>query len=328
MRVVIGSIVGLIALWLAFRGESPATLVTAIRQADLWWAAAALASIVLSLALLAVRWRVLFGRANRAPRLGPLFNALVLGQAVNIVLPIRVGELVRVLLISRTQGQTFERTFVSVVAERLMDTGMVALVAAWLVLQMSFPPWLAGPIRVLTIGGVIAAGLGVALMLGGRRVSAYLSARVERMTHQGLARLTQRSAMAAGEAAQLNDGRTLTSALALSAALLMLSVCTNYLLFLAFHLSIPPVAAVLVLLVLQVGSAPVSTPGNLGVFQYLTVLALGVYAVDRTTAVAYSVVLYVIVYAPKLVLGAWLVARLSRDAVLWPDLLALIRGRR
>jgi len=67
----------------------------------------------------------------------------------------------------------------------------------------------------------------------------------------------------------LRDPRILGTALVLSVVILLLSASTNYLLFRAFHLTVPPVAALLVLLVLQVGSAPVSTPGNLGVFQYL-----------------------------------------------------------
>lgn len=329
MRVLIGSIIGLIALWLAFRGESPEALMGAVRQADPWWTSAALASIGLSLALVTLRWRVLFGHPDGgAPRLGPLFNALVLGQAINIALPIRVGELVRVLVVYRAGGQTIERTFVSVVAERLMDTGVVALAAAWLTLQFTVPPWLAGPVRVVTIAGLIAAGLGVATMLAGRRVALFLRLKVESLAHQGVARFARRSASVVEDAAQLRRPRTLGAALALSVAILLSSVFTNYLLFQAFHLTIPPAAAVLVLMVLQVGSAPVSTPGNLGVFQYLTVLALGVYSVDRTTAVAYSMVLYVIAYGPKLVLGAWLFARVARDATLGPDMLAMIRGRR
>ena len=329
MRVVIGSIVGLVTLWLAFRGESPAALVMAIRQAEPWWTTAALASIGLSLALVTVRWRVLFGLRNGgAPRLGVLFQAQVVGQAVNIALPIRVGELVRVLLVYKTGGQTLEHTFVTVVAERLMDTGVVALAAAWLALHVTFPPWLAGPIRVITIAGVIAACLGVATLLAGDRVSAFLRAKVETLTHQGLAKFTRRSATAVGEVARLRDPRTLGTALVLSVVILLLSASTNYLLFRAFHLTVPPVAALLVLLVLQVGSAPVSTPGNLGVFQYLTVLALGIYSVDRTTAAAYSMVLYVIAYGPKLVIGAWMLARIARDVTIGPDVLAMIRGRR
>jgi uncharacterized protein (TIRG00374 family) len=329
MRVIIGSVVGLVALWLAFRGESPAALLAAVERADSAWTVAAVVSVLLTLMAVALRWRALFGRADgKPPRLVPLFDALVLGQAINIVLPIRVGELVRVLLITRTEHQPVERTFVTVVAERLMDTGFVALVAAWFAMQTTFPHWLAGPVRALTIVGLLAASIGVVAMLAGERVAAFLRTKVTTSASAGVARLAQRGAKAAGEAAIMRDSRTLATGMVLTATILGLSVSTNYLLFRAFGIHVPPSAALLVLLMLQVGSAPVSTPGNLGIFQYLTVLALGIYGVDRTVAVAYSMVLYLIAYGPKLVYGSWLFITVSRDATLGPDVIAMIRGRR
>ena len=52
----------------------------------------------------------------------------------------------------------------------------------------------------------------------------------------------------------------------------------------------------------------VSVPGNLGVFHYLTVLALAVYGVDREIALAYAIVLYAVAILPKLVLGSVIMA--------------------
>ena len=62
------------------------------------------------------------------------------------------------------------------------------------------------------------------------------------------------------------------------------------------------------LVVLSVGASAVSVPGNLGVFHYLTVLALAVFSVDRDTALAYAVALYVVALMPKIVLGAVVLA--------------------
>ena len=49
----------------------------------------------------------------------------------------------------------------------------------------------------------------------------------------------------------------------------------------AFGFKLPAIAALFLLVVLQVGNSAVSVPGNLGVFHYLTVLALAVYGIDR-----------------------------------------------
>jgi hypothetical protein len=65
----------------------------------------------------------------------------------------------------------------------------------------------------------------------------------------------------------------------------------------------------LLLVVLQVGTVPPSLPGRLGVFNYLTVLTLGIYGVERGPAAAYSLGLYIVAYLPKVLIGAACLAR-------------------
>jgi len=360
MRVVIGSMIGLLALWLAFRGESPAGLWHAISLADPIWTMLALVSVVASVAAVIVRWQVLFttstlssapapasprpagaGSASRdarepapdaigqrRPRLASLARAVVLGQTVNIVMPIRIGEILRIAMICRSDGQTVGRVFMTLIVERLLDTAMIAVAAIALVMQVALPVQLEGPVRALTFAGLVAACATAVLVVLGDRVRAWLNSRIERLTHQGMARFAKHGAAALGEAAHLRDPRALVPALAWSFLILALSVTTNYLLFRAFNLSVPFAAALLVLLSLQIISAPISTPGNLGVFQYVTVLVLGVYRIDHSVAVAYSVVLYLIAYGPKLVVGAWLFLQALGDRSLGPEVRSIVWKRR
>jgi uncharacterized membrane protein YbhN (UPF0104 family) len=90
----------------------------------------------------------------------------------------------------------------------------------------------------------------------------------------------------------------------LTVLLPLLAASTNYLLFVAFRLTLPPVAALLLLISLQVANTIVSVPGNLGVFHYVTVLTLGAYSVDHDTALAYAIVLYIVALVPKILAGA------------------------
>lgn len=47
---------------------------------------------------------------------------------------------------------------------------------------------------------------------------------------------------------------------------MLLAASTNYLLFVAFGFELPVIAALFLLVVLQVGNNAVSVPGNIGVF--------------------------------------------------------------
>jgi glycosyltransferase 2 family protein len=338
-RLLIGSLVGLGALWLAFRGQDFGLLAAAVSRAHAGWVWAALASVGASLAVVTIRWRILFGRgvAVEAPAAGPtlvapslwsLFAALILGQATNITLPIRVGELLRVYVASRAGRVPVSAVLATVVVERLSDMMMLALGAAVLVLYVALPDWLVGPTRALAISGAVAGGIIAVVVVAGGRISGWIQTRVAASAGKSrtMQRIAHHGAMAMDEATNLRDWRILSGTGALSVAILALSASTNYLLFRAFDIPLPFVAAVLLLLVLTVGTAPVSTPGNLGVFQYLTILALAIYGVNHTEALAYSVVLYAIALGPKLILGVVVLAIGMRQQMFEPGLWKKLRG--
>ena len=73
--------------------------------------------------------------------------------------------------------------------------------------------------------------------------------------------------------------------------------------FVAFGFELPVIAALFLLVVLQVGNSAVSVPANLGAFHYLTGLALAVYGIDRERALAYAIVRYAVALLPKIALS-------------------------
>lgn len=338
---------GILALWWTLRGQSLQLLADAIGQAHGGWVLAALASVGVTLFVVTLRWRVLFGRFDAppatsadapdtedialppAPSLRVLFAALILGQATNIALPIRIGELLKVYVASRAGHVPVSGVLATVVVERLSDMVMLAVGAMVVVLYVALPDWLVGPTRALAITGVVAAGIIAAVVAVGGRMSAWIQARVQASANKNrtMQRLFHHGAVAVGEASNLRDWRTLTAVGVLSLLILALSASTNYLLFRAFGFPLPAVAALLLLLILQVGTAPVSTPGNVGVFQYLTVLALAPYSIDSTATVAYSMVLWAVALMPKLFVGAIVLGVVMRQGVLEPGIWAKLRGR-
>jgi len=58
-----------------------------------------------------------------------------------------------------------------------------------------------------------------------------------------------------------------------------------------------------VLLAVQAGNIPPSVPGKLGVFEYAVVLALSVFGVSKGMALSYGIMLHIVAYLPKIVLG-------------------------
>jgi len=101
-----------------------------------------------------------------------------------------------------------------------------------------------------------------------------------------------------------------------SIAIWCLAVGTNYWVARALDVGLGIGEAALLLVVLQVGVAPPSTPGKLGVFHSLVVVTLDGLGIDRSLALLYAVVLYFVVYLPQMIPGVFL-AGSSLSARLW-----------
>jgi uncharacterized protein (TIRG00374 family) len=78
----------------------------------------------------------------------------------------------------------------------------------------------------------------------------------------------------------------------------------NQLLFFALNISVPWSAAWLVMVALQLGTRIPALPANLGVFHYVTILTLGFYGVNESAALAYAILLHLIVFVLPAFIGA------------------------
>jgi uncharacterized protein (TIRG00374 family) len=119
---------------------------------------------------------------------------------------------------------------------------------------------------------------------------------------------------------QLRSLRAIGTLSLQSVAIWAAALTPPLLLLRALHVDVPWTAAVVLLLVLQLGTAPPSTPGKVGVFEYLCILGLAPFGVERDEAVAFGLLLHAVAYVPPLVLGsalivAWL-PRLRQSGVL------------
>jgi uncharacterized membrane protein YbhN (UPF0104 family) len=69
------------------------------------------------------------------------------------------------------------------------------------------------------------------------------------------------------------------------------------------------VAPVVILVVSQVGVRLPSSPGSIGVLHYLSVLALALFGVDKSTALSYGIILHLVIYLPASLFGLLFLAK-------------------
>lgn len=96
LRIVLGTLLSLLFLWLAVR-KAPLDQVLATFAAVRYrYVALALALVLLSAPLRALRWKLLYHPAQEGLPVLHLAAILLISQMLNIVLPVRGGEVARI----------------------------------------------------------------------------------------------------------------------------------------------------------------------------------------------------------------------------------------
>jgi uncharacterized protein (TIRG00374 family) len=314
-------------LWWFLRGVSLDGVTGAIRRASFPHVAAAMLVSLTGFAFRIVRWRYLLAPLKWT-RLRSLAAAVFVGWALSAILPGRVGEVARAVLLRHREGMRASAAFGTIVLERLLDVfAILILVAA----SLGFVPaaalgsqeaLLMAAIRasaLVAFGAFVVAAVSILLM---HHVPAVVSATVRRLLDRlpgtlGPVVWTKIEAFRAGlsgavrgdVSANLTPG-TLRGAVALHTALLWTMICGVHLLLLrafgvdASVFSVPPLLFLITL------GLSVPVPAGLG--SYHTAVQLGLTAmlgVSKETAAGYAIVSHVVTLGPPTMIGLAVLTR-------------------
>ncbi len=278
----------------------------ALAAADYRWAPLGVAAIVGTFFSRTRRWQALLWPARVPTR--PAMTALLVGQAVNLILPMRSGDVVRAVWIARERGTGAPEALGSIAVEKMWD--LLALLACGLILLVwvPLPGWFArsteGAALALLVGvAVLWAGLRwqEALLGGAGRLLACFPAGWDQALLPRLRRLTN-------GLEGLRRPHVSAQALLWTALTWGLGALANWAVLMAFGIP-SPVAALFLLAALMAGGT-VPTPGRLGLFEGICVLSLGLFNVPQDIALAAGLVLHGVVMGPPLAAAAVL--------ALWP----------
>lgn len=302
-KIIIGTILGMLAIWLAFRGTSTEELGAVLREADLCLVALGVLVVLFNVAILATRWWLMLLRDWKTAEYGTLLGGVYLGQMFNILLPARLGELARIFFVSERMEVTKSGLLGSLVLEKVLEVIAFGLAIAFLITALALPAWVNEPGMTLLVLALTAIIAMTALLLWGRKFLVWITPLLGKLPGSWGERIVGILERALTGFDSMRSWKRQLPIWTLTFCSLFLSALTNYLILGAVGIQAPFTAALFVLIVLQVGNAPPSAPGKLGVFHYLAVLALSAFSVQKDLALAYSVLLYVVALMPKVVIG-------------------------
>ena len=238
-----------------------------------------------ALLLRAFRWRVLLGTEGQIG-LGTVFWASAAGYLANNFLPARAGELVRAWMISSRSGLSKSFVLTTALSERVADAIALALIgAAALLVLPAQTGWLgtvSKPFTVVALCGLAAMAVLPRLGRHGKALLEWIP--ISGSVRTKLAGMLDQILLGARA---LHQPRRLASFLTLTAAIWCTDAVTVVMGGRALGLVIPLPVAFLLLAGLGLGSALPSTPGYVGIYQFVAVSILVPFGLDRTDAIAY-----------------------------------------
>lgn len=151
---------GIVLLWLAFRGQDWEALLAQLQEADYRWAVPVLLTTLLNHWVRARRWQLLIRTLGCPTRTSKTLAAILVGYLVSYAVP-RLGEVTRCGLLSDKNARQFPALFGTVIVERSVDVlsllliGVLALLTAYERLVGFVYQYLLAPVRGLALGNSI-----------------------------------------------------------------------------------------------------------------------------------------------------------------------------
>lgn len=260
------------------------------------------ATVAATLFLRAFRWRILLTAEGSVP-VGGAFWATAAGYFGNNFLPARAGELVRTVMISSRCGLNAAYVLATALSERVADAiALVGISSLVLLTLPAQPGWLAGAARPFAILGLSGA-LIIAVL---PRMESLARRLLQRLPAPEALRLKLILAMEHGLRGirAFHDGRRLSAFLGLTIVIWCLDAAGTVIGGRALGLTIPVPVAFLLIAGLGLGSALPSTPGYVGIYQFVAVSVLVPFGFSKTDAVAYILLAQALQYAVIGVFGA------------------------
>lgn len=302
IKQLIGLVLALGFLWLAFRNTNFQELWAQMRTVEISWILFVCLIAIVGHVLRAFRWTIMLNPlAHKKVGVWNSFCAVMIGYAINIAIP-RGGEVARVISISKSENLPWVGVLPTMLIDRLLDIAMLALLLG--ITLVLLPPeikqtvgWLVPTGAILCVATVIGLG---ALPFAGQ----ILTRIAEMPAVKG--RLSEKhSGLVATIAKQFDQG---TSSLRNPAglggiAILSLAIWATY--FAAFYFGmfafalqkqVDPVHALIIFTISSI-SVIVPTPGSLGTYHYAVTQAMQqISQVNPARAAAFATVIHAVTF--------------------------------
>ena len=268
-----------------------------LARVDWKWVAIGMGFDILSYGVQALRWKWLLSPFGKV-KLTHTIRAVYAGLFANLVFPLRPGELLRSYIVSDAEDIRLGRVLGSVGVERLVDlviaTASLAVVSLLVDLPQKFR-------KVADTLGIITLVLLAIVVLMIYYLEVKLAQNPE--ANSGPRHLPGKLMRALLGLHAMGTAPSFYAAVFASLLMPACQVLGLWAMMMAYGLHLPFLAAIVVLLIINLGVSLPNAPANVGSYQFFCVLGLSVFQVEKTTATSFSIFAFLALTIPFIFLG-------------------------
>lgn len=307
--VIIGIVISLVFLWLAFRNLHPEMVLESLANLNIPLVFVGMAIYLLAMLAITWRWQLLLNAIKRIS-IARLYPLVSIGYMGNNVYPFRSGEILRIVLLNRDEKVPPARAAATVVVERVFD-GLVMLM--FVIVPLLFVEIASPQIRnaALFTAPFLVIGLLVFLVLAARpQLLTSLAGAVAKLMPAKIGQIGVHLAHEVTEGlAGLRSLRGVLLVFLASTLSWAIEASVYWLVGVAFGLNVSyPIMLIVVGTVNLAGLIPAS-PGQIGVFEFFASLVLVAVGVAEDQALAFALLVHIVIWLPPTLLGFILLAR-------------------
>jgi len=294
--LIFGTLVSLVLLVIVFLRLDWSAFFSALKSIRLTPILLAGGIIMLIIILRSLRWTLVARQPLR--KFKYFWQAANIGYLGNMIYPARAGEVLRVVAIHHFAPLVYGRAISSAVIDRMLDmivVGLFTLLVLWIHGSQIDPNVGRGVIGIFIVATAVLTLLIIFVDRLQARVRGW-NAQVQWQQH-----LQEWSEHALEGVQAFRQTHNILIVLLLSVGIFMLDYFWMWQMMNAFGWDLPFEAGLTVGVFLLVAISLPSAPGYIGIYQVACVLALSLYGIDESLAVAYSVVMQLLTFA---ILGA------------------------
>jgi len=302
------AIAALCLIWV-FHDVAIKELISSIAAINWLWVVGAVFLDILSYVFQGLRWSLLLHPIGRISTFRAT-QAIYAGLFVNEILPMRLGEVLRIYLISRWAPARFAVVIPSILVERFFDAIWLTLAFGITVWVVPLPKYLIHAEEILGFMALTAIILFIYLVFHKSGMRAYVS---DSASHgwrpiRWISRLFDRMA---GGIQDIGQSRYFYSSFGFSLLLLIGQILSYWFVMMAYGLKLSFWHGAAVFLIVHIGTIIPGAPSNVGTYQFFTVVGLTLFGIDKTLATSFSVVVFLILTLPLWIIGSLVISHLG-----------------